>query len=89
MAKKISELTELLEITGNDYAEISQDAGGGAYSSKKWKPDGIYFDTTTNGVGRRRKGNFSGCDQPDKTGIVFRFRHKQSQNRRQACYAKN
>lgn len=38
MAKKISELTELAAITGNDYIEVSEDAGGGVFNSKKFKP---------------------------------------------------
>ncbi len=38
MSKKISELTELSEITGSDYAEVSEDDGAGGYVSKKWAP---------------------------------------------------
>lgn len=38
MTKKISELTELSQITGSDYVEVSEDDGAGGYVSKKWTP---------------------------------------------------
>ena len=40
MAKKISELTELSEVTGLDFVEVSEDTDGGGttYATKKWAP---------------------------------------------------
>lgn len=51
MTKKISELTELSEITGNDYAEVSEDDGEGGYVSRKWKP-GTMSNESKDGVDR-------------------------------------